>query len=150
MKKVFYFIVAAFVALGLASCSKEKKEEGPQKWEYKTLIVYTYSVSDYFNPIIFYPKDRLDELGTEGWELVNVYTTIETAHPNFGDAKYVTGLQPNTRDNSVNYVFKRPVMKGNADTESVETISSGVALGYEEPAEGDQAPAVGEAVAADE
>ena len=140
MKKVFYFIVAAVVALGLGSCSKEKEEVGPQKWEYKTLIVYTYSYSDFSNPTIAYPSARLDELGSEGWELVNVYTTIETAHPNFGDAKYVTGLQPNTRNQSINYVFKRPLMKGNADTESVEVISSsdGLTEASEEAVDADE------------
>lgn len=135
MKKIFYFIVAAFVALVVSSCSKEKKEEGPQKWEYKTLVVFTYSNNDFSRSSFAYTPDKLDELGNEGWELVDVYTLIETVHPNFGDSKYVTGLQPNTRDYSINYVFKRPCMEGNVESDHTEFMSSSFLKDAEEATE---------------
>jgi hypothetical protein len=40
-------------------------------------------------------------------ELVNVYATTETTHPNFGNSEYVTGIQPNVRSSELNFVFKR-------------------------------------------
>lgn len=48
----------------------------------------------------------------KGWELVDIYTMIETVHPNFGNKKYVTGLQPNTRTQAICYVFKRAIKEG--------------------------------------
>jgi len=64
-----------------------------------------------------------EELGLEGWELVAVAPLTETVHPNFGDEKYVTGLQPNVRTASFWLIFKRPItikremeMKAKADS----------------------------------
>lgn len=111
MKRIMYLLVVASVAIGIASCS-QKQEETP-KWEYKTLVVEARPYNDFAIPMISYPQARLDTLGSQGWELVDVYTIVETVHPNFGDSKYVTGLQPNTRLNRVNYVFKRRVREGN-------------------------------------
>lgn len=51
---------------------------------------------------------QLNEMGSQGWELVDVYTMTETIHPNFGNSSYVTGLQPNVRTSEVAFVFKRP------------------------------------------
>lgn len=132
MKKLFYLLMSLTVTIGIASCSQ--KQEEIQKWEYKTLVVEARPYDDFAIPMISYPQARLDTLGAQGWELVNVYTIVETVHPNFGDSKYVTGLQPNTRLNSVNYVFKRPVKEGNRSennferyeeqTEVVETVAA--------------------------
>lgn len=106
MKKLIYYLVAISVAIGIASCNK--KEEGPQKWEYKTLVVWGNAFSDFYPCHIDIPQAEMDTLGAQGWELVDVYTRVETAHPNFGNDKYVTGLQPNVRTSGVFYVFKRP------------------------------------------
>ncbi|HEY0194149.1 MAG TPA: hypothetical protein VGC42_23690 [Kofleriaceae bacterium] len=44
------------------------------------------------------PDEReLSRLGGQGWDVVASYLELETAYPNFGDRKYVTGLQPNIR-----------------------------------------------------
>ena len=42
-------------------------------------------------------EKELAKLGGQGWELVASFLELETAYPNFGDAKYVTGLQTNVR-----------------------------------------------------
>lgn len=110
MKKLIYTIVTFAVALGIASCSTEK--EGQQKWEYKTLTVWGDSYSDFYGRSIDVPQAQMDTLGAHGWELVDVYTRIETVHPNFGNDQYVTGLQANTRTAAVCYVFKRPLREG--------------------------------------
>lgn len=107
MKKLIYIILALGVALGIASCSK--KEGGRQKWQYRTLVAPGLNIGDFSQKPVNIPQAKLDSLGDEGWELVDVYTGIETVHPNFGNEKYVTGLQPNTRTADVYYVFKRPV-----------------------------------------
>ena len=52
---------------------------------------------------------ELTSLGSAGWELAGSYLEIETAYPNFGDDKYVTGLQPNIRPQRLVLVFRRRV-----------------------------------------
>lgn len=42
-------------------------------------------------------EKELASLGSQGWEIVATYLEVETAYPNFGDSKYVTGLQTNVR-----------------------------------------------------
>lgn len=124
MKKIFLALLAVLIAFSFASCSKKKEE--PQKWEYKVLNVYgerfpgickiggeNRLVPDEFNYKGFsLPQEELDSLGNLGWELVSVYTTIETDYPNFGNDKYVTGIRSNVRTSSLHYVFKRPLQEG--------------------------------------
>lgn len=105
MKKALSITLLAVLFLGLSSCSNDSN-----KWEYKTVEVS--GRSDYqnpdFNPLTFdYPKEDLDTLGANGWELVNVYSETETVFPNYGDDQYVTGIKANTRTSKVVYVFKR-------------------------------------------
>ena len=96
---LFFFCL---IVVALTACSS--------KWEYKLVTitgkeaelspkqqVKTFDVTD----------ESLNLLGEEGWELVSVYEDIETAHPNFGNDQYVTGLQPNVRTTEIHYVFKR-------------------------------------------
>lgn len=110
MNKLLYFLMVAFLTLGIVSCSDRQEET--QKWEYKTLIVYGSLNGDFYSRTHPVPVEKLDTIGSQGWELVDVYTKIETVHPNFGNAQYVTGLQPNTRTSCIHYVFKRPVKNG--------------------------------------
>ena len=51
---------------------------------------------------------KLDSMGSQGWELVSSFLEHETAHPNFGNEDYVSGLQPNTRPQKLVLIFKRP------------------------------------------
>lgn len=120
MKRLIYVLLFVGLMSAMPSC-KEKKE--PQKWEYKT---YTYfgSESSTFWPRVYFPKEiekQLDTLGSEGWELVSVVPMTETVHPNFGNEKYVTGLQPNTRTEHLTFYFKRP--KVEVDTTAAEAAA---------------------------
>lgn len=49
--------------------------------------------------------NSLNLYGKEGWELVNVYTTVETVYPKSEN-------DANTRSNTINFVFKRIKQKG--------------------------------------
>jgi len=83
------------------------------KWEYKVVNLYandetsrtgnTALKAQHIAP----SETDLNELGRQGWELVTSYGEVETAFPNFGDSKYVTGLQPNIRPQSTVLIFKR-------------------------------------------
>lgn len=98
MKKIYVFIV---LMLLVSACSMNSN------WEYKIVSVEAESNDD-FDPNTFtVTSEDLNMFGTDGWELVDVYTTIETVHPNFGNSEYVTGIRENIRTESVNYVFKR-------------------------------------------
>lgn len=108
MKKLRGFFAICLLAVAAVSCSKKGDEI--QKWEYGR--IYVTSIEDMtnkFSPHVFkFPQRELDSLGNLGWELVDVITETETVHPNFGNDKYVTGLQPNTRTWLITYVLKRP------------------------------------------
>lgn len=124
MKKLFFLLVAISLLYVVTSCSKKDPE--PQKWEYKTLAVWGESYSDFHENYIGIPQYEMDSLGAHGWELVDVYTRIETAHPNFGHKEYVTGINANTRTSAVFYVFKRPLREGhfNDETKSEDVCDS--------------------------
>lgn len=97
MKKLLLFCAISFL---LSSC-------GSTNWEYKIVSVEGKESEKYSPREISVSNEDLNLFGKEGWELVDIYTITETVHPNFGDEKYVTGLQPNTRTSKVNFVFKR-------------------------------------------
>lgn len=117
MKKLIYLFVAVAVAMSVASCSKSEKV---QQWEYKTLEIVGTSFSDFYPCHIEVPQGEMNRLGAEGWELVDVYTRVGTVHPNFGNEKYVTGLQPNVRTTAVYYVFKRPKFESDGENKTVD------------------------------
>lgn len=96
MKKVLFLGIAI---LTMAACSS--------KWEYKIVTVDNEQASAFEASEINVASEDLNLFGEEGWELVDVYTVIETEHPNFGNSEYVTGIRENTRTGSVNFVFKR-------------------------------------------
>lgn len=96
MKKVLLFLIAV---LTVAACSS--------KWEYKIVTIENEQFSEFAASEIKVSSKDLNQYGEEGWELVDVYTIIETEHPNFGNSEYVTGIRENTRTSSVNCVFKR-------------------------------------------
>lgn len=144
MKKNSLIVAILAIITGLAACSKKEEKEEAQKWEYKVLEVFGLGSSDYFCRGYYQaPTDKFDELGQEGWEMVDAYSKIETVHPNFGNKEYVTGLQPNTRTQSIVYIFKRPCIKGVENDTPYESISNGGADIPTEDIEVEQSP-VGE------
>lgn len=103
MKKVLLFLIAV---LTVAACSSDSGSL-QSKWEYKIVIIENEQFSEFAASEINVSSKDLNQYGEEGWELVDVYTIIETEHPNFGNSEYVTGIRENTRTSSVNCVFKR-------------------------------------------
>lgn len=96
-----------------------------QQWEYKRLVVEASFDSDLLDAAIENPgtfslltddedkkfnlsEGELSRLGREGWELTASVPEMETAHPNFGNSGYVTGLQANVRPSRLTLIFKRP------------------------------------------
>lgn len=98
MKKV---LLIAILGLILTSCTSN--------WEYKIVTVKgTEKEALKFDTNKFEVSDEsLNLFGKDGWELVGIYETTETVHPNFGNSEYVTGMQPNVRTSEINFVFKR-------------------------------------------
>lgn len=117
-----HLILCVLAAMSLVACNNQEKP----KWEYVILPIEGSKL-----PSVYAPSDKesliknsdfkalefqghnfdmtLSGYGKEGWELVSVYTTIETAYPNFGDAEYHTGIKENTRTQTINFVFKRQI-----------------------------------------
>ena len=88
--KHYKTLILACAALGTLTACNGTDSGKPVQWEYK-------------------------QVAAEGWELVACYDSIETVFPNFGDDKYVTGLQPNVRTSTVFFVFKRPKLDAGSD-----------------------------------
>lgn len=92
-------LIIILIAIALTSCSSN--------WEYKIVTVNGTKSSDFLPNSFEVSSEDLNLFGAQRWELVDVYTIIETSYPNFGKSEYVTGLRENTRTSSINYVFKR-------------------------------------------
>lgn len=106
MKKLFLSIAVTLSALAMTSCQEDAQ------WEYRVLTVegeQNYN-GDFFPMSFTDPSSKLNALGKEGWEVVTSYTEVQTVHPNYGNSEYVTGLQPNTRTSTINFVLKRKLM----------------------------------------
>lgn len=105
MKTLNVFLILSIV-FTLSSCQNNKK------WEYKVVKISAqdYSSTSYeskYKTNVFPNDSTFNSFGEEGWELTTSYLELETAFPNFGDEKYVTGLQPNVRPQDAVLIFKR-------------------------------------------
>lgn len=86
----------------------------PVQWEYKS---YKFSALGYDrtgseagkSSTVILSEEKLNEFGKDGWELVSTSLEMETSYPNFGNASYVTGLQPNVRPQTLICIFKKPI-----------------------------------------
>ncbi len=82
----------------------------PKKWEYRVVKVQGHATDSMQD---FRSCEQNEGLLTQtlnqyrDWELVSTTTEIETVHPNYGNDKYVTGIQPNTRTCSVIFIFRK-------------------------------------------
>jgi hypothetical protein len=101
--------LAACCLLFLGACPDDPASV---KWEYRVFYVGSEGHSrtgaeggefSSINPI----QGDLDVIGQDGWELAGTWLEPETAWANFGNDKYVTGLQPNVRSQRLGMVFKR-------------------------------------------
>ncbi len=102
MKKVFFCFM---LVMTMAACSNDS-----QTWVYKVVKVAGKEADflpDYGSLVYGDQTPMLNKMGADGWELVDIYTEVETKHPNFGNSEYVTGIRENTRTSVVNFVFKR-------------------------------------------
>lgn len=107
MRKII--LVSTFIGLSLLTF-------GQTKWEYKKVVIdpnaQSYPELDIvkMRPNEFeISESTLNLYGSDGWELIDVITTVETIHPNFGKGEYVTGLQPNVRTKEIILFFKRSI-----------------------------------------
>lgn len=98
MKKVLFIPI---LICCISSCTSN--------WEYRVVTIKAKEKdSSNFETKKFDVSDEtLNLYGKDGWELVDMYSTVETVHPNFGSSEYVTGMQPNVRTSDINFVFKR-------------------------------------------
>lgn len=122
MKKVFC-LLCGLCLLFFSGCSlsfnSQDNEEVKMVWEYKEVVSYGDNiVKDYRDKSFSNKLKELNDLGQEGWELVGVYSTIETVFPNFGNEGYHTGMKSNTRTSKIVYLLKRQVqLKENKNNE---------------------------------
>lgn len=100
-------VLFAVLIITLSGC-----QWGADKWEYKVLSVISEghnregSSAGKFSSVT--PSvESINALGKEGWELSTSYLEMETAWVNFGNDRYVSGLQPNVRPQRVVMIFKR-------------------------------------------
>lgn len=118
MKKLavslFVFIGLCITFTSLTGCDKTKH------WEYRAYTVTGIDDGEFLSKEVFPNVEELNKLGDEGWELVSTYEKLETAHPNFGNDKYVTGLQANTRTGAVVFLFKRLRPGARSDKDTLE------------------------------
>ena len=88
-------------------------QNNTHKYEYKIVRIPGKNICEVITGIDAFPSDfddqtaMLNKMATQGWELDNVYTEIETAYPNFGDKHYHTGIKTNTKTRALNFIFKR-------------------------------------------
>lgn len=124
MKKFFFIATLLLVMLATSSCGGDSKDV---KWEYKVVRTDAFRDAgykeDFAAKYLVVSEDQINELGAQGWELVNAFTEVETAHPNYGNEKYVTGLQANVRSAAVTLIFKRPKLDGASDKKTNEKDS---------------------------
>ena len=115
MTKIQGNILIALLLIGLGAPFWLFLKPTP-KWEYLTLEVIAEESSSAISSnqkALSYKSvpditEKVNRMGADGWELAGVFLEIETSHPNFGKEDLVTGLQPNTRPQSLVCNFKRP------------------------------------------
>lgn len=119
MKTPFFLLSAILVSVlsVLSACgSNDKKDVESPKWEYQVVQfpglnnASNEEYADFHRNLCIVDVDRLNALGSDGWELVGTYSELETKFPNYGDDKYVTGIQSNVRTASIYLIFKRPLV----------------------------------------
>lgn len=114
---VWIFFLCSLVAASIAFVACGRSDAAPptsaRAWEYRALAIDAPSHERTGANALAANQIALDEptlnrLGAEGWSLATSYLETETAYPNLGNPKYITGLQPNVRPMRLVLVFMRP------------------------------------------
>ena len=90
----------------------EKKQ---QEWEYKVVTTFPpKSLSREGREAMSYSTINIDQtvlnqLGKQGWELLDTVMEVETAYPNFGKSDLHTGIKTNVRPQKISLIFRRKV-----------------------------------------
>jgi hypothetical protein len=84
------------------------------RYEYKVIVVSGEKLSRFGeeamkSSAITVDDKELSKLGSQGWEVVATYLEHETAYPNFGDERYVTGLKTNVRPQRLVLVLRHRI-----------------------------------------
>jgi len=118
MKKIF--IIAPFIFILIAGCNQANEDTGIARWEYKILefgptpdpTMYYTDISDIKdNPSIMMYDFQLNELGLEGWELVDSYLESNSYFVNIAKKKSnVDSLKPILGPTKLKLIFKRPLI----------------------------------------
>lgn len=123
----WFRLVVAIAAVGMLFMAvgpripglKKLLGDRPATWEYRVVSVSPETAYDRGLTIeggmaqnqINVSDAQLSALGLQGWELAGSYLEMETAFPNFGDSKYVTGLRENVRPQRLVLLLKRSVQE---------------------------------------
>lgn len=110
-----FMLTGLFILLtGLVACGGDSSKGKATKWEYRTVTLAGYAEDEFSAKVTIPDSTEMNQLGEEGWELVSAYELLETTHPNYGNEKYVTGLQANVRTGGVVFIYKRPKQEANS------------------------------------
>jgi len=119
MKRLF--IILPFIFVLIFGCNQEKENTRITKWEYKTLefgptpnptMYYTDITDVKDNPSIMMYDFQLNELGLEGWELVDSYLESNSYFVNIAKKKSnVNSLKPILGPTKLKLIFKRPIIE---------------------------------------
>ena len=128
MKRLILIFTAVIsLTTFLTSCGGGQ-EEKTTKWEYKIVRAngiidpdLNEDIREFASKYVIIDDEKLNKLGDDGWELVDTYSELETVYPNWGNEKYVTGIQPNVRTMSVVLILKRPVQDKKAEKKEEST-----------------------------
>jgi hypothetical protein len=123
----WFRLVVAVAAVGMLLMAVEPRIPGlkrllgdrPVTWEYRVVSIGPETVHDRGITIeggmaqnqISVSDAQLNAIGLQGWELAGSYLEMETAFPNFGDSKYVTGLRDNVRPQRLVLILERPAQE---------------------------------------
>ena len=119
MKKLL-FLISAFILI--SGCNQLSNDSKPIIWEYKTLTFNTseqlYFLTSYNSlndqqrePTINFFDYQVNELGSEGWELVDSYLESNSFFVNIGDSRSndkVNSIKEKSAPYKLILIFKRP------------------------------------------
>ena len=101
MKKVL-LLSMLLLTFAISGCTSQ--------WQYKTIEVMgqeSDAQGDYFRRDFPIDDSFMNQMGTEGWELVSCYPLTESVYADMGRENLIIHCKTNTRTVAIRYVFKR-------------------------------------------